>query len=112
MTATAAPCPTAASPLVAPSPNSNAAGTSSTSKNNGDDDEEEEAPSIASYYCCAYFESEKAGLKDLCVLFAMAERHYYRLLKHTDPAPFIESKIYAKQRNQTGRFCKLSVNAD
>jgi hypothetical protein len=44
-----------------------------------------------------YLQSGKAGLKDLLVLFAMAEgQGGLNILKHADP-PFNESKIYVKQ---------------
>jgi hypothetical protein len=48
-------------------------------------------------YYRAYFESEKAGSKDLRVLFAMAEGHDgLSFPKHTDP-PIIESETYFKR---------------
>ncbi len=50
----------------------NSLSTSSSTRN--DDNEEEEAP-LSAYYCRVYFESKKAGSKDLRVLFAMAEGH-------------------------------------
>ncbi len=91
MTKPATPCVMAASPSVAASPNSlSAAAAAATTTSNNNDEEEE--PSISSYYCHLYFESEKAGLKDLRILFAMAEGHDgLNFLKHRDP-PFIESK--------------------
>jgi hypothetical protein len=95
MTEPATPRAMAASPSVAASPNSLSYAAATTTSNN-DDDEEEEA-SISSYYCCVYFESEKAGSKELHVLFVMAEGHdALNLPKHMDP-PIIESKIYVKQ---------------
>ncbi len=75
---------TAASQSVAASHNS--LSTSSSNRNDG----EEEAP-LTTYYCRVYFESEKAGSKDLRVLFAMAEEHVgLDLPKHTE-VPFIKS---------------------
>jgi hypothetical protein len=93
----------AASPSVAASP--------TTLFDDANNDEEGEAP-VSSLYCRVYFKSEKAGLKDLGVLFVMAEGHNgLSFPKHTNPH-FIERKAYVKKLNQTGRFCKLRFSVD
>jgi hypothetical protein len=93
----ATPRVTAASPSVAASPTSLSDAAATTSNN----DEEGEEASVSTYYCWVYFESEKAGSKDLHVLFAMSEGHDgLNFLKHTDPPFMIESKIYVKQTKQ------------
>jgi hypothetical protein len=98
MTEPATPCATAASPSVAASP--------PTTSNN---DDEQEEPSVSSYYCPVYFESKKAGSKDLRVLFAMAEGYDgLNFQKHMDP-PFIESKIYVKQMKPNQKILQAEV---
>jgi hypothetical protein len=82
----------AASPSVGASPTS--------LSDDANDDEEEEAP-VSSLYCRVYFKSEKAGSKDLRVLFTMAEGHGgLSFPEHTDP-PFIESKAYVLEDGST-----------
>jgi hypothetical protein len=102
MTMPTTPQVTAASPSVA-------ASTTSVDDDATNDDVEEEAP-VSSLYCRVYFESEKAGSKDLRVLFAMAEGHDgLSFPKHTDP-PFIESKIYVKQIKPNRQILQAEVS--
>jgi hypothetical protein len=98
MTEPATPNATAASLSVAARP---------ASSSNNDDEEEE--PSVSSYYCRMYFKSEKAGSKDLHVLFVMAEEHNgLNFPKHTDQ-PFIKSKIYVKQMKPNQQILQAEV---
>jgi hypothetical protein len=61
------------------------------------------------YWWCVYFESEKAGSKDLSVLFAMTEGHNgLNFPKHTDPL-FIESKIYVKKMKPNQQILQPSA---
>jgi hypothetical protein len=84
--------------------------TTTTTTSNNDDNHDEEEASVSTYSCRVYFESEKAGSKDLHVLFAMAEGQDNGLNfpKHTDP-PFIESKIYAKQMKPNRQILQAEV---
>jgi hypothetical protein len=92
--------------VMAASPSVGASPTSLSDDANGD---EEEEPPVSSLYCRVYFESEKAGSKDLRVLFAMAEGHDgLSFPKHTDP-PFIESTAYFKQIKPNRQILQAEV---
>jgi hypothetical protein len=104
MTVSTTPHVMAASPSVVASPTS----LSDDASNDANNDEEEEAP-VSSLYCRKYFESEKAGSKDLCVLFTMAEGHHgLSFPKHMDPL-FIESKAYVKQIKPNWQILQAEV---
>jgi hypothetical protein len=63
-----------ATPHMMPAAPSVATSPTSLSDDADNDDKEEVAPN-SSFYCRMYFKSEKAGLKDLPLLFAMAEEN-------------------------------------